>query len=184
MRMGHALAHVINMKRKGRRPFFPLTKMPMLMAAAKQQPAIVWTKATSPSAPIGAAIKPRGVAIRLRRVARDESESERGVIRFVFRFRRQKPFGLKDRAPTAPPHRLDHRAAIKTQDQIRSNEREKGGEDKNKSKLPGEGDGEGIGLPTHIRARFRLCGKKIKAEWLACHRLIIRVFLFLIISWR
>ena len=74
-------------------------------------------------------LQPKGFGrIRLRRVTRDESESERSVIRFVFRFRRQKSFGLKDRAPTAPPHRLDHRAAIKTQNQIRSNEREKRGD--------------------------------------------------------
>ena len=163
MRMGQAFAHVINMKRNGKKAIFPADKNADGHRRRETAASDHVDKSNEPLAPIGAAIKRRGVAIRLRHVARDESESERGVIRFVFRFRRQKSFGLKDRAPTAPPHRLDHRAAIKTQDQIRSNQREKGGEDKNKSELPSQGDGEGIGLPTHIRARFRLCGKKIKS---------------------
>jgi len=86
-------------------------------------------KSDEPSAPIRTAIKRRGVAIRSRCIARNETEIQRGVIRFVFRFRGQKSLGLKDFAPAATPHRFYHRPSGKAQKQKRGNERENRGDD-------------------------------------------------------
>src|SRR5690242_17011858 len=47
MRIGQALAHVMYRKRKGEKASLPANKNAAVITAAKQQPAITWTKAAT-----------------------------------------------------------------------------------------------------------------------------------------
>src|ERR1051325_7858665 len=104
MRIGQAFAHVMYRKRKGENASLPANRNAAVITAAKQQPAITWTKAASQRRRIRASVKRDSSAIGFERGASEEIEIERSIMRPVLRFRRQISFRLEDFTAAAAAH--------------------------------------------------------------------------------